>query len=55
SVGAPAQMRVGKPNNNVHDVSFGAPLQVRTARGKFDSFSMETTEGCVYGVRMFRQ
>jgi hypothetical protein len=52
--GGGASFRIRSNTKRIADVSFPG-LTVRTANGTFDSFSFETTNGCIYNVRMFRQ
>jgi serine/threonine protein kinase len=54
SLGGSASIRIRSRTKRVADLSLPG-LTVRSTSGTFESFNLETTTGCIYTVRMFRQ
>jgi hypothetical protein len=54
SLGGGVTIRVRSETKRVADVSLPVGA-VRSTNGTFESFSLETSNGCVYAMRMFRQ
>jgi len=54
SVHGSASIRIRSRTKRVTDMSLPG-LTVKSTNGTFDAFTMETSTGCTYAVRMFRQ
>jgi len=54
SVHGSASIRIRSRTKRVTDMSLPG-VAVKSTNGTFDSFAMETSTGCIYAVRMFRQ
>ncbi len=54
SLGGSASIRVRSNTKRVADLSLPG-MAVRSTNGTFEAFSLETTAGCIYAIRMFRQ
>lgn len=50
----PVRMRVRSNTKRVTDMSIPG-MSVRQTSGTFESFTFETSSGCIYAVTMFRQ
>lgn len=46
--------RIRSETKRIADVSIPG-MNVRSSSGTFESFNFETSTGCIYAVRMFRQ
>ncbi|HKU99979.1 MAG TPA: hypothetical protein VJR58_32085, partial [Vineibacter sp.] len=54
SVHGSASIRIRSRTKRVTDMSLPG-ITVKSTNGTFDAFTMETANGCIYAVRMFRQ
>jgi hypothetical protein len=54
SPGGATSIRIRSRTKRVTDISLPGTT-VRSTNGTFDAFNFETSTGCVYAVRMFRQ
>ena len=54
SLGGPVSIRIRSQTKRVADITLPVG-PVRSTSGTFEAFNLETTTGCIYTMRMFRQ